>query len=48
MNAGAIQFYATILAFVCLAASTIMATDADEKCRAAGNSADTCFHALNR
>lgn len=48
MNAGTIQFYATVFAFICLAAITIMAADAEDKCRASGNSADTCFHALNR
>ena len=47
MNAGAIQFYATILAFICLAIITVMAADADDKCRER-HSADTCFNALNR
>lgn len=47
MNAGAAHFYATVAAFVFLAVWSIMAADADSKCRER-HSAETCFHATNR
>jgi len=48
MNAGTIQFYATIFAFICLAFVTVIAADDYDKCVAKGYSSDTCFHTLNR